>query len=167
MVEGVNKESKLKYFVYLRDSIHKYQEVIYNPTYEKRLYLLTKRLPFGLNHGNVDIGFFTRIHCYPLTKSICVSWGNSLNEFKKKVDEHHYSYPKVQNVHGACYFYDDEDCLHVVKTGHRDNNYHLLHKSNEDEHLKLSNGTKVNIDCSRHRINGSFVLWAKKVFTGF
>ena len=164
MVKEVYEEkSQRKYFVSLRDSINKYQRFVYNPTYEERLFTFTRRIPFGLYYGNGNVGHFTRIHCYLLTKSICVSWGNTLNELKNKVEEHVCSYRKVQNFHDKCYFYDDESCMHFWTTGYINYNYHLLHNSNENEHLKLTNGKKVMIDdISKHKIGNSIVLWLKK-----
>ena len=164
LVKEVNeKKSQHKYFTSLKNSINEYKKTIYSPSYEERLYTFTVRLPFGREWGNNDVGYFIRIQCYPWTKKICVSYGHNLRDLKKKIDEYDDSRSKVQNFHNVCYFYDDENCLHVVKGGSRDWNYYLLHKSNEDEKLKLTNGRKIMIDdISKYMITGSsIVLWAK------
>ena len=143
----------------LRDSINKYKNVIFCSSYEQRLFKFVGSIPYGTFKG-----YFVRIHCYSFTKSICVSWGNSFSVLKRKFDEHD-SYPKVQNSHNVCCFYDNSNCLQIILAIQRKYDIHLLHKSNESEKLKLSNETEIKWDdISKYLINpDSIVLWVKEV----
>ena len=137
MVQQVNDdEFECEYLEILKESINQYKETIYSTTYEERIDNFCRWTPLGVFTDKL-----VKLTCFYMTTFIQIKQFHDFDEFRK------YSVGKLlfQN-YGKVFTYYVGDCLYVVvfREDFKSDVY-LLHNSEEDEKLNLSNKEAVEI----------------------